>query len=468
MQSKPLNCKYNDQYSIIASISLFLLFLASLIKNDALFLALSIIFSLACFVVLQPKLYIYFVVIATPFTYIITVFLYNTQLFLYNFKLIAAIKLLCFIIVPVTALLISNFKKCKFDIFDYTILAYLFFCTVYYFVGDDVEGTKMANYMQMVPFAIYLILGKLVYLARIKIETLERIYLRLCIIVIIVGIAMYFASDKLNTYNLSPKAYSIESVGMHENQFMGEFAASSYSFIFQDTLGYIKRFFSIFYSGIGMAYFSSIGFIIAFYRKKRIFMIVILAAIIATITRGVWILSIISPIFVWYLISKSKMAKIVAASILLLSLLASLLVFKSILIDYFIEGKTSTFDFTGIDQSSAAHLVSILILYDIIRNKIFGYGMGFSSGESFLVDVFARIGIFGFMVFVFLFFIQLKRIKAFYLSNHHIECQITLCLLVFNLLGSLFSRENYTIIDSYMSWIYIGYVYNKYITSANK
>lgn len=462
MKQSEITIKDKDIVPFFAvSILLPFSFCISHLNNDATFISVYMITVLLCFTLFYPEEFIYFIVVVLPFTYIITVFLYNADLFNNNFKLIAAIKLISFTIVPIVILFIKQIRKYKLTILDMVIIVYIILCTIYTFVGEGEDGSKIGNFMQMVPFAMYLILGKLAYLSKINLVLLENIYIKLCLAVILVGIIMYLLFDKLYDLNLSPKAYSIESVGMKESQFVGELAASSYSFIFYEISGLIKRFFSIFYSGIGMAYFLAIAFFLSLYRSKYFLLCAIAVAIVATLTRAVWMLVFISPVAVIFFTSKTRKIKYATIMLTVIFILASGFAYKDILIGYFMEGRVTAYDFASIDQSAAAHIIDILVLLNVAKENIFGYGLGYNSGESFLVDVFARTGIAGFSVFIFIFVIVLTKLKHAYFQTGNTTYRIALCLLIFNLTAGLFSRESFTIIVSYMSWIYIGYTYSK-------
>lgn len=439
-----------------------LLLMASILRSDALYISVMLIVAFVVFNFLNEKLFSRMLVVVIPFTYIATVFLYNTGLFNNDFKILVAIKIISFALLPLLIMGVRQFNKIRLNAFDSALILFVVINCIYFFFTGEGDGSRVSNFMQMVPFAMYLFMGKLMYLARLDLLKLEKTYLNTCVFIIAVGVVMYLAADYLAGLNLSPKNYSIESVGMKEEQFLDEFNASSYSFIFLDALGIAKRFFSVFYSGIGTAYFLSVGFIIAQYRKFYWYLLIISMAIVATLTRATWILLFVSPLVVLFHASQSRKVKVAYLIVLATSLLAFVFKYKAIFFGYFLEGKLQVSNYVNIDQSTTAHILSILVFVDLLKNNILGYGMNYDSGESFLVDVFARTGIVGFLIFLALFWILYKRFKqpGFWITPQ--ECKIALCLVVFNLLGSLFSRENFTIIDSYMSWIYIGYVFEKF------
>jgi hypothetical protein len=123
------------------------------------------------------------------------------------------------------------------------------------------------------------------------------------------------------------------------------------------------------------------------------------------------------------------------------------------------NGIVDVFSFSPEDQSAAEHLFSVFVIFDLIRESPFGLGIGFDTGESYMVGIFGQMGVIGLFLFFLIFYKIYKNLKRGYIFSHNKRYFIAGIFLLFNLLGSLISRENYTFIVSYFSWIYIGYMF---------
>jgi hypothetical protein len=263
-------------------------------ENSYLYAA-CIAISIVLFMIAYKKYFPYLLIISIPFTYILTIFLFNSGVFSQeNFKIIAFIKIFSFLFLPVLFYFIVDIRKFRFTSLDIFLISFLLLSGIYFFIGDFTKGERISQLQPLLFFVLFIYLGRLFYYSRIEVKLLEKSYVYLSLLVVFIGLFMYIFADFLELVGLSPKEYSIESVGMLERQFIGVFNASTYSFLFYDSLGLVKRFFSIFYSGIGLAYFLSYAFILTLLNNKRYLGLLLLLSIIATLTRGSWVLLFVS------------------------------------------------------------------------------------------------------------------------------------------------------------------------------
>lgn len=437
-----------------------ILFFSAILLENSLFYSVMIILLISMFMITYKNIFPYLLVITIPFTYVLTIFLFNSEIFSQeSFKIVAFIKIFSFLIFPIVFYYILNTSKYKITTLDIYKISFLLIVLIYLFIGSFNQGERVSQLQPLLFFLLFIYLGRLFYYSKINLHLIEKSYMYLALFVVFIGVWMYIFADTLEAIGLSPKKYSIESVGMKERQFIGIFNASTYSFLFYDSFGVVKRFFSIFYSGIGLAYFSSYAFILAFLTNKKIFSFLLLLTIIATLTRGSWILLFISYFGALVLYNGSKKTKLIALLFSLLFVLLFVLKYENIISTYLQSGFVDVFSFSTEDQSAAAHLFSVFIIFDLIKNSPLGSGVGFATGESFLVDIFGQMGILGLFIFFIIFYKIHKSLKYTYKTSNNIKYFIAGVFLIFNLIGGLISKENYTFIVSYFSWIYIGYIY---------
>jgi hypothetical protein len=415
-------------------------------------------------VVLFRKWWVHIVIISIPFTFIFTVFLYNTKLFENGFKAISFFKIGGLGFIPLIVLWLAKKKKFRLSKIDLTIGLYIILLVAYFPLGGFPKSAAVSNLQQMISFLIYFYIGRYVYQ---NVDTYVDTFLKTTIFVIIASVIIQYSSGQLSNMFLSPREYSIESIGLSPKQFVGDLNASCYSFLFYQNTGMIKRFFGIFFSGIGMAYFLAMGMIITYYKKNYVLCSVLFLLILWTLTRAVPILLILSFLITSFISIKKLRNRVLLILSLVVIVICVIAQFLPV-IQKLIQGQIAIHSFDVEDQSAAMHLMSIFNIVSIAIKTPFGGGLGRDSGESFLVDVFARIGIVGLIAFLLIFINVFSRLVYDIKKNDSFRSKTAFALLAFCLIGSLFSRETFTILDSFMSWIYIGCVYQSIkVSNAN-
>jgi len=444
-------------FAVIAILAIF-----SIITNNALLYALVIILIFAMVMVVRSNLFVHLLIIATPFTYIATILLFNISAFdQEQFKLIAMIKIASFLIVPVLFYGYLSSKKFTLSPFDLLTATYLLSIVFYLPLGSATLSEKGTELQPLFFFIMFIYLGRFVYYRNIKISTYEKIFIHLSVVVVGIGVVMYFFSDYLSSMGLSPKGYSIISVGLTEQQFIGEFNAATYSFLFYATYGIVMRFFSIFYSAIGTAYFLSYALLAAFLNKKYLISLIILLAILFTLTTGSWLLIFLTILLTTSLMTNNMMLRNIIFFVIFVSGAYIVVKYQNIILASiqagFLYSNVISYDLEI--QSLAAHLQSVFGFLFYLREAPLGNGIGFRTGESFFVDVFGQTGVVGSTIFLLIFYRIFASLKKKYQVTKDKKIVLAVLFLIMNLIGSLFSRENYTFIVSYFSWIYIGLIY---------